>query len=540
MAYPELYSDERIVLQAQNIKVKSVSFEAVLTTRRLVLVDSKKNTIPPQEINLATLKDVERGENAIRDPTITISLITISGNTRQMILTFSKTSGGERKRECDEWVRTLKQHLISSVQVPVTQDIPTFEDEPKAPPKPSPLPPRKIEVTNTPPQKKKIEVARPMKKVVELTPPIPVPVETSSLPSGSFCSRCGNRIPAESRFCNRCGTQVLREGDLEKGAETSQVTPPVPEPVRQVSISPISSPDPVPERKERPIEQVIHSIEPLIEDSVPRREPAPLVPPRQPHMTVPLQEPIQEPPVSSAPEAELPVPAQSSGVQWPVLSSADSPVSSVSAESAVPTHPLPPSGRSPSAQPPLAPKRISLTVVAALAIIVVILLAGAFTYINFQKGTSAESTPVPTVLQTPVPTAIQSPLPTAPSPTMTIVPPVPTPSLFSPPSVGVWVRISYPGNFTGSVGTPNRMSDVASTGDQLYQVPTSEGPVVASVQKVDGSNGELIVEVYKDGALVKSATTIAPKGIIEIQMPLKPSATQATAVPTTTRISGNP
>jgi hypothetical protein len=84
LSYPELYSDERVVLQAQNVKVKSVVFEVVLTTRRLVLIDTKKNSIPPQEINLATLKDVELGENAIRDPTITISIITISGNTRQM------------------------------------------------------------------------------------------------------------------------------------------------------------------------------------------------------------------------------------------------------------------------------------------------------------------------------------------------------------------------------------------------------------------------------------------------------------------------
>ena len=50
MAYPDLYSDESVVLNTQNIKVKSVSFEAVLTTRRLILVDSKKHLIAPQEI----------------------------------------------------------------------------------------------------------------------------------------------------------------------------------------------------------------------------------------------------------------------------------------------------------------------------------------------------------------------------------------------------------------------------------------------------------------------------------------------------------
>ena len=130
MSYPELYSDERVVLQAQNVKVKSVLFEVVLTTRRLVLIDTKKNSIPPQEINLATLKDVELGENAIRDPTITISIITISGNTRQMVLTFSKTSGGERRRECDEWVRALRQNITSTVYHPVSQTPAPREPEP--------------------------------------------------------------------------------------------------------------------------------------------------------------------------------------------------------------------------------------------------------------------------------------------------------------------------------------------------------------------------------------------------------------------------
>ncbi|PKG31993.1 hypothetical protein, partial [Methanoregula sp.] len=116
MAYPNLYSDESIVLNAQNVKVKSVSFEAVLTTRRLILVDSKKHLIAPQEILLATLRDIEAGENAIRDPTITLSIITTTGATRQMILTFSKTSGGDRRQERDEWIKALRQNMASAGQ----------------------------------------------------------------------------------------------------------------------------------------------------------------------------------------------------------------------------------------------------------------------------------------------------------------------------------------------------------------------------------------------------------------------------------------
>jgi hypothetical protein len=527
MAYPELYSDERIVLQAQNIKVKSVSFEGVLTTRRLVLVDSKKNTIPPQEINLATLKDVEAGENAIRDPTITLSIITISGNTRQMILTFSKTSGGERRRECDEWVRTLKQHLKTSIQHPVSQEIPVFDEEPRAPPKPSSTTPRKIEITNTLPQKKKIEVARPMKKIVDAVPAIPVPVETSSLPSGSFCSRCGNRIPAESAFCNRCGTKVLKEGELENQPAILSNIRAAPEPVPSVSLHSMPAPQPPTDKRERPIEQVIHSIEPLIEDSVPRTEPAPLIPSRQIHMQPqPHPEPDVSPEVAPVTTAGSPSPEEAPEVKWPVLSTTDSPVPSFSADTGA-TPPSPPTGPAPVAPVPPAPKRTSLIAIAVLAIIVVIVIAGAFTFMNSLPGSPAGTTPAPTASATPSPTPrVTTVVTQAPTPIIaaTVEPARPS---FSPPLNGVWVRVSYLGNFTGSVGTPNRMSDIANTGDQLYQIPTSEGPVVASIQKVDGSDGELTVAVYKDGTLVKQTTTIAPKGIIEIQMLLKPSVTPA-------------
>ena len=524
MAYPELYSDERIVLQTQNIKVKSVSFEGVLTTRRLVLVDSKKNTIPPQEINLATLKDVEAGENAIRDPTITLSIITVSGNTRQMILTFSKTSGGERRRECDEWVRTLKQHLKTSIQHPVPQEIPVFDEEPRAPPKPSSTTPRKIEVTNTLPQKKKIEVARPMKKIVDAVPAIPVPVETSSLPSGSFCSRCGNRIPQESAFCNRCGTRVLKEGDMENPPVMPSGIRDAPETVPPVSVYVTPAAD----KRDRPIEQVIHSIEPLIEDSVPRTEPAPLIPSRQIYMQ---SQPHPEPDATTTAPAQVPAadshsPEAAPEVKWPVLSSTDSPVPSFSADTGA-TPPSSPTGPAPGAPIPPARKRTSLIAVAALAIIVVIVIAGAFTFMNSLSGSQGETTPAPTAIATPSPTprvtTVVTPVPT-PTATTTVLATRPA---FSPPPNGVWVRVSYLGNFTGSVGTPNRMSDIANTGDQLYQIPTSEGPVVASIQKVDGSDGELTVAVYKDGTLVKQTTTIAPKGIIEIQMSLKPSGTPA-------------
>ena len=65
MGYPELDNDEPIILESRNVKFKSISFDAILTSKRIHLTDRKKNVIPSQDIPLATIRNVETGENAI-------------------------------------------------------------------------------------------------------------------------------------------------------------------------------------------------------------------------------------------------------------------------------------------------------------------------------------------------------------------------------------------------------------------------------------------------------------------------------------------
>ncbi|WP_321507887.1 zinc-ribbon domain-containing protein [uncultured Methanoregula sp.] len=558
MAYPDLYNDESVLLNAQNVKVKSVTFEAVLTTKRLILVDSKKHLIAPQEILLATLRDVEEGENAIRDPTITLSLITNSGATRQMILTFSKTSGGDRKRECDEWIRILRQNLSPTFQHQMrpNPEVPTPPPEPVHvfAPQPTYVPetaaPARVEITNAPQPKKKIEIARPIMKIVENPPTMPKPIETTSLPVGSFCNRCGNRVPPESVFCNRCGTPVVRDPDQVIQPDTP-VQAPTPQAPPQVSPPPASIPQlhvPIPppvfgsaagERKERPIEQVIHSIEPLIEDSVPRTEPAPLIIKPQPVQLVthtPV-EPVPEPVVTAEGSPET-----ASGVQWPVVASDGSPSGPAPAAAVAPAE-IPP--------PPLPAPRSSGKKYIAIVIAIIVILAvvgSAILFINPQQTPTPAVTPttaVPTL--TPVVTA------TTVTPQETMLPVMtasPTPSATTVsssqiviPSTGVWVRVNYPGSYASSIGTPGAETARTDTGEHLYRVSTSTGIVVASVQKVDATGNELRVEVYKDGNLVTEKTTTGPKGIVEIQIDLRPTPAPTTPTPmpvvTTTTISGS-
>jgi hypothetical protein len=95
------------------------------------------------------------------------------------------------------------------------------------------------------------------------------------------------------------------------------------------------------------------------------------------------------------------------------------------------------------------------------------------------------------------------------------------------------VKVSYLGGWKGSFGVPANLQQVTSSGDQFYQIPAGDGIVQVSIQKIDGSGNELVVDVYKNGALVKSGKTTKPKGTVEYLVDLKPTPTQTpTAKPT--------
>jgi len=543
MAYPDLYSDESIVLKAQNIKVKSVSFEAVLTTRRLILVDSKKHLIAPQEILLATVRDIEPGENAIRDSTITLSIITPTGATRQMILTFSKVSGGERKRESDEWVKALKQMIASGVRHPIMPDpqYPPESYQDAADMYPSSVHVEAVNVPPMPTQKRKIEVARPgpIKKIVDTTPQMPVPVETSTMPTGSFCNRCGSRVPPESAFCNKCGTPVVTDSEIEAHLATAN-EPAAPQ-VPQVQVH--TPPAYGTYNKERPIEEVIHSIEPLIEDSVPRTTVAPVIPsPYASHTHETLQTPVADP-ADDAPAPETPA---TTGVSWPVIGSSTEPAPATEASpSSEP--PMPPAPALPPAIPSAPARSKKPIIIGALVLVVLIVIGAVFILPMLTGGGTTPQTPVevitpsttvpPTTHVTPAKTIM--PVTTAATTETSGETPVTVTTTSSVSSIvpasGVWVRVVYTDLFKGTVGTAGDQMAVADTGEKLYQIPTSEGVVAVNLQKMDGTGDKLLVEVYKDGTKVAEKSTSVPKGVVDLLVNLKPAATP-TPTPTPTKV----
>jgi hypothetical protein len=496
MGYPELDHDESIILETRNVKFKSISLDAILTNKRIILIDSRKNVTPPQDISLASIRIVEMGENAIRDPFLLLILCTITGEKRQIVITFSRQAGAERRRECNEWVKKLDSLRPAPVPDTIPADLPVQGGEPLK--KSEVSPPARASVPGTRPVKKKIEIARPLTKIIEKSPVSPVPVETSSLPSGTFCSRCGNRVPLNSTFCNHCGTPIVHVP--EKAVAPQPAAPSV-----KVTIQPPVSPPA--EQQNRPIDRVIHSIEPLIEDSVPRTHSAPLVQKNAPEQKA-------EPPVPVSP---VPEPQQDPTPQviWPVLSTAESPMAPAKEPApAKPESPPPAPGPAPDVNKPDY-RMIGILAVAIIAFFIGVVLLS--TLNAGPSGVMQENTTI-TKISTTVTT---NPTPKPQTTRTTLATTLVTPTQLMIPPTGVWVRVSYPGTFTGSIGTPGDIREVTNSGDLFYQISTTNGTVAVSLKKKEGNADNLVIEVYKNGAMVKQDSTIAPKGIVEIQFDLK-------------------
>ncbi len=88
------------------------------------------------------------------------------------------------------------------------------------------------------------------------------------------------------------------------------------------------------------------------------------------------------------------------------------------------------------------------------------------------------------------------------------------------PTKGVWARVYYPGYFSGSIGGRGISTPIKSTGDQLYEIPANVGMVEGSIEKDDKSGGKLVTEIYKDGALISRMETMKPQGLIDIHVPV--------------------
>jgi len=513
MGDPELRSDEKVLVRTPGVYVKSIPFEGILTNKRIILIDRAKNLLPPKEIPLVTIKEVEPGENAIRDQIITLSVMAKTGEMRQMILTFSRQAGGNRIKERDAWVRLIKENPSSSFDHVIRKVIPGPEPaqrriEPATGPRhevvhstvqQQPAAPYREYRPEAPATDDISPVRRPV-TASPVTPVTPGPAvrqfDASSLGTSVFCSKCGNKVPSGSVFCNRCGSPIAQIPQVSAPVQTPTVPP-----AFRTAVA-------------RPIDEEIQSIEPLIERS-PARIPADAL--RDAPAESPLKKPLtwdeeEEPkPVSLPPSETREKKAAGTGF-LPRLFSAKS----SDAAGTVPSYtgtgdttppPKPPRGRSfmPGKQTMLtaAAVLVAILIVAAGALFVYPMLTSGGLTLPFGDGNTTSGTTSTTSIAK-----------------LTGAPVVKETSSVAIPETGVYVHVNYLGGFKGSYGIPDAITTVpGNSGDRVWEVENATNSTVqATFEKLDGSSHELLVEIYNNGKALSSGTTTVGHGSVALSV----------------------
>ena len=487
MGDPSFNSDERVLIRTPGIHVKSIPFEGTLTNHRIILTDRAKNILPSKDIPLATIQRVGVGVNAIQDPILNISVIPHPGETRQMVLTFSRQEGGNRVRERDEWARLIQEYLYGPSE--------PRGHAPQAPPSQP-----RFEVVNTP--------VPPARDPVQDVPParVQTPPPQAAQPSGEtvFCTRCGNRVPADSVFCNRCGTPIVAPADMRKPAPALQQPP-------QRPAAPVYTP-PAPAARvtEEPAYQA----------------PAPVyTPPQSPS---PARQTAPRPAAQPAPQK-----AAKKGFLSGLFGSKGSKPAARQPRAPAPER-APRKSRMPG-------KKIIIGMVAIVLIIAVVAAGAIFVLPNLSSmmpagdGSSSGGSSLFGGNSEP------STLKTADADSITVKE---TPSV-SVPVTGVWVRVNYMGSYKGTYGMPSDLQTAEDSGDRLFEVVNGTGTIKATMEKKDSSSKrDLVVEIYKDGKLLKSGSVTAAFGKVSISADAGGSAATASSETTgtgnvTTTATGN-
>jgi hypothetical protein len=111
MGIPYLNSDESILLSTHNILVDAALSEAILTNRRLLLVDSDSPRSRHKEIPFAAIETVTIMESGSADPAISLAVLKRSGGTIPMQLVFSQQPRSLRISERDDWAQRIKEQI---------------------------------------------------------------------------------------------------------------------------------------------------------------------------------------------------------------------------------------------------------------------------------------------------------------------------------------------------------------------------------------------------------------------------------------------
>jgi hypothetical protein len=574
---PYLESGESLILTTDRISVNTVQYDMLLTTRYLVLVDVRYVQVQPQMIPLLTIQSVKGGKTANGELVITLFFTETdsSGGPDSMVLLFSQKPFEQRKRERDDWLKTLMGLIVAARQETSYESISTADPEIGIrPAKRRPISP---------------EIPHPFTKVVESRPAQIELVILPDEPESPVISEETPEIPEMSFFGERTEPELTPSPGASQELTESPEALPIPVPVVEEtaigspgSVSPdsILTPEPVveetaissqeslspdtvtlvPDFEESPGNQendtgsqktvsvtlmaAVKSLSsPQGGSSVPGYPPLSAIE-ETPEVTPKVREledivlppealnsvassylPEEKPEPLVSPETpaieEKPVSSQNETVP-PDLSPTPEPVTvespTVPRQDARHSEQVPPeagNGDEPVKQP--APDATPPTPESPLP------PAGP----GSRRPTFIAIAAIILILLgiagvmvfyplTPTETGVEpTPLPT---PTIQQSP-QPTPVIIPP--TGVWVRVGYPRSYYGWVGNTGSIRGVNGTGDQIYKIPETEGIVQVQMYKPDNSGDTLTVEVYRDGKVISLRNVSTPMGSVELLIDAK-------------------
>lgn len=147
-----------------------------------------------------------------------------------------------------------------------------------------------------------------------------------------------------------------------------------------------------------------------------------------------------------------------------------------------------------------------LAIIAIVAILVIV----AAVLISFGKSgsTGQQPTPVPvTTTKSPVVTGQRTLDPSK----------IVVPTTIAVAKTGIYVRVHYMGAYTGFYEADGAVHKIWTSGDRLFAVENSSQIINVSVQKTDRSAKQpLTVEIWKDGTVVRNASTTALFGQVNV------------------------
>ena len=218
---PSFVPARRSLLHAENLVVKSRVFSGELHSGGIILTDSEalagKVSRKPVDIALATIADVGSGTNQAGEPTLALSVRSESGDTRKMIIIFSEWHEGNRSGLRNQWVRVIQDLVATGGHL---KNIPGLSQlSGSAPSSPQPqAPPVVAPPSYVPPA--------PRPQPTYSVPPVPQPTPQQT---ASWCTSCGEQVPAGSLFCHVCGQRVEQQPPSPPVAQPLPPRPPEPQ-----------------------------------------------------------------------------------------------------------------------------------------------------------------------------------------------------------------------------------------------------------------------------------------------------------------------